>query len=798
VEKDWRKKWNDLRGRAERAFAVASSWFEGRRLGDFVPDRTLRRRKTVSRFLYCGVFAALSAWILTSPGPRPIQLPTIQAGEIADLNIYAPLTVDMQLRDPAPAKREELARQVAPIFDYDDNLLDVWLQNWREAFRRLRNEYYAKSARAAEDGPVAIEKIERRIEEITGQRLPTKILLYLHQQRFDEDIERTFVELAQPLLRKIIAKDDLFPSYYSTGIVVRQLNQGLNETRIYDLSRIWSLETARDLLRNLHLSRRPKKPDRRYELEARTVELVQTALIPNLTFNDAATQKSIAAFVGGTKQPMQSLRRGEVFIRRGERVTEQQAQMLEDLRQLMEPRARFRVFLFSFAILFIFLSALLRFDITRRSFWRLPLKDALLFAAITLVTFLSLKYALPFLRIFFSQFGVAFGVEYLMPVAAGGLIVHLLMGKETAYAYALLMGIGAGLLLDRSFFFSLWAFAVTVTAIQSIRSCKQRTDLYRCGLTSGTVGALLVIAFAALHVLGHQKFELKPLAVSVFLSFLSGLFAAGLTASIVPIVEALFGYTTNLKLLELANFNHPLLHELMMKAPGTYHHSVIVGSLAEIAADRVKANALLARVSAYYHDIGKMTKPMYFIENQAPNNNPHDHLAPSMSAKILHSHVKHGVRMGREHQLGSTIIDVIEQHHGTTLTSYFFSKAKRNEKPDDPVRENEFRYPGPRPQTREAAIVMICDSCEAATRSIPDPSPQKIQSMVGGIIQKRLLDDQFDECDLTLADLKLIEESVSRTLVSLYHHRIEYPGQPQAQPTATVTPIPIPGDASRS
>lgn len=798
MEKDWRKKWNDVRARATRAFVVASGWFEGRRLGDFVPDRTLRQRKSIARFAYSALFAALAAWILTGTGPRSINLPLIQAGEIADVNIYSPLTVDMELREPAPAKREELARQVAPVFDYDDNLLDAWLQNWKEAFRRLRNDYYAPGTPVVEDGSM-LEKLEKRVEELTGQKLPGKDLLFLHQQRFNEGIERIFVRSAEPLLRKLIAKDDLFPSYYSTGIVVRQLNQGLNETRIYDFSRIWSLENARDFLRNLYLSRRSKKVDKRFDVEARTIEVVQAALIPNLTFNAAATQKNIATFVGGTKQPMQSLRRGEIVIQRGERLTEQQAQLLEDLRALLEPGARFRVFLFSFVILLMFLSALLRYDITRRSFWRLSLKDAVLFAAITLFTFISLKYALPYLRIFFVQFGVTFGVEFLMPVAAGGLIVHLLMGKETAYAYALLMSIGSGLLLDRSFFFSLWAFAVTVTAIQSIRSCKQRTDLYRCGLTSGTVGALLVVAFAALHVLGHQKFAIKPLAVSVFLSFLSGLVAAGLTASIIPVVEALLGYTTNLKLLELANFNHPLLHELMMKAPGTYHHSVIVGSLAEIAADRVKANALLARVSAYYHDIGKMTKPLYFIENQAPNNNPHDHLAPSMSAKILHSHVKHGVRMGREHQLGETILDVIEQHHGTTLTSYFFTKAKRNEKPDDPVREVEFRYPGPRPQTREAAIVMICDSCEAATRSIPDPSPQKIQSMVGGIIQKRLLDDQFDECDLTLADLKLIEESVSRTLVSLYHHRIEYPGQPQGQSTAgTVTPLPLPGDVSRS
>jgi putative nucleotidyltransferase with HDIG domain len=265
---------------------------------------------------------------------------------------------------------------------------------------------------------------------------------------------------------------------------------------------------------------------------------------------------------------------------------------------------------------------------------------------------------------------------------------------------------------------------------------------------------------------------------------LSGLLSAILTGTLIPLMEALFGYTTSLKLLELSNFNHPILHNLMLKAPGTYHHSIIVGSLAELAADRVKANSLLARVSAYYHDIGKMGKPLYFIENQSPSNNPHNDLSPSMSAKILFSHVKNGVRLAHEHNLGEDITGIIEQHHGTTLVSYFFNKAKHRENTElDTVQESDFRYPGPKPQTREAAIVMIADACEAATRSIPEPTASKIQTMVQNIINKRFLEQQFSDCELTLKDLQIIEECFSRTLTSIYHHRIEYPGQKQALET---------------
>jgi putative nucleotidyltransferase with HDIG domain len=314
-----------------------------------------------------------------------------------------------------------------------------------------------------------------------------------------------------------------------------------------------------------------------------------------------------------------------------------------------------------------------------------------------------------------------------------------------------------------------------------VGDCRSRNDLFKCGAWSGFSAALVIMAFGCVQSLGFKETPWVSIFASSFFCFFSGILATVITSFLIPFFESIFGYTTSLKLIELANFHHPLLHSLMMKAPGTYHHSVIVGSLAEIAADQVGANGLLARVSAYYHDIGKMNKPLYFIENQSPGNNPHDHLQPSMSAKILFSHVKTGVRMGRDYRLGNRVVDIIEQHHGTTLTSYFFNKAKELEEPSlGKVEEAHFRYPGPKPQTREAGIVMLADACEAATRSITDPTPGKIQAMVHHIITKRFLEEQFSDCELTFKDLQIIEVQFTRILVSLHHHRIEYPGQKSA------------------
>jgi len=256
-------------------------------------------------------------------------------------------------------------------------------------------------------------------------------------------------------------------------------------------------------------------------------------------------------------------------------------------------------------------------------------------------------------------------------------------------------------------------------------------------------------------------------------AFLGGIGAGIITAGIAPIVEIAFGYPTDITLLELANLDRPILRRLMIEAPGTYHHSVIVGSLVEAAASEIKANPLLAKVCGYYHDIGKIRKPLYFIENQVDGKNKHDKLAPSMSSLILIAHVKNGVEIAKEHKLPQIIIDNIRQHHGTSLISYFYDKAKQL-KGEDAVKIDNFRYPGPKPQTREAALVMLADVVEAASRTLENPTPARIRGLVQNLINKIFSDGQFDHCELTLKDLDNIAKSFNKILNGIHHHRIEY------------------------
>jgi hypothetical protein len=228
--------------------------------------------------------------------------------------------------------------------------------------------------------------------------------------------------------------------------------------------------------------------------------------------------------------------------------------------------------------------------------------------------------------------------------------------------------------------------------------------------------------------------------------------------------------------LELANLDKPILKDLIVQAPGTYHHSIIVGSLAEAAAKAIDVNPLLARVSAYYHDIGKIKKPLYFSENQGGKGNPHDKLSPSMSSLILNAHVKDGVELAKRQKLGKKILDIIQQHHGTSLVSFFYQKAKEKGNPGvESINEKDYRYLGPRPQTKEAGIVMLADAVEAASKTLSEPTSSRVKGLVSRIINNIFTDGQLDDCELTLRDLHYIEESFGRILTGIFHQRVEYP-----------------------
>lgn len=358
------------------------------------------------------------------------------------------------------------------------------------------------------------------------------------------------------------------------------------------------------------------------------------------------------------------------------------------------------------------------------------------------------------------------------PLVAAGMLWAIFVNPRVALLLTFATGATlAALAQPFSIPASLAAWAATFVGIEAAGRVQQRFDLAKAGLWAGAMGAWVTTMTA--WWLGQSWVAWSP---HLWAALGSGVGGAILVVGLLPYLEGLTGITTTFKLLELANPSQPLLRELQLKAPGTYHHSILVGNLAEAAAEAIGADALLVRVGSYYHDIGKTKRPYFFIENQLGMANQHDRISPRLSALVITAHVKEGLDMAREAKLPAAIQDFIATHHGTSLVSYFYHQAVQAEGARQVVEEH-FRYPGPRPRTKETGIVMLADGVEASCRSLKNPTPDQIEQMVRKIVDKRLGDGELSEAPLTLKEIEVASAAFVRVLSGLFHHRIEYPDQ---------------------
>jgi len=385
-----------------------------------------------------------------------------------------------------------------------------------------------------------------------------------------------------------------------------------------------------------------------------------------------------------------------------------------------------------------------------------------------------------FTAVFVQKFSIS---EFAIPITIAAMTMTILFDSKIAFIGAATITLIVGAQLRGSLDFIIASIFVNSFAIYSVRKLRKRSQVFQA-IIYILLGYIISIGVTELLKYSSVTEMTDNLIYAGLNAFLSPFFAYGL----ISLLELVFGITTDLTLLELADFNHPLLKALSKEATGTFTHCVTVGNLTEAAADSIGANSLLARVGAYYHDIGKITKPEYFIENQAYDSNKHDNLAPNLSALIIINHIKEGLRLAKEYKLPKAIMDFIPSHHGTTRVEYFYNKAKEKSSGDSAINENDFCYPGPKPQTRETGILMICETVEAASRSLERPTLGNIEKLIDSIIDKRLQQGQLDECPLTFADLKKIKGDIKTNtgilpiLKGIHHLRVEYPGQDKEIP----------------
>lgn len=362
--------------------------------------------------------------------------------------------------------------------------------------------------------------------------------------------------------------------------------------------------------------------------------------------------------------------------------------------------------------------------------------------------------------------------SFAIPFAAAALLVVMLVDTQLAFLTGIVTALFAGMMAPTGIQTAVYALISCAAAIYGIGRYRERQFVTLAGLFVGMVNAVMALALLAY---AEQPFTLNTILLAIACGFVGGLLTAVFAAGGLPVNESLFGILTDVKLLELSNADLPVLGQLALRAPGTNQHSHAVGQLAEDACRAVGANPLLARIGALYHDIGKVAAPEYFVENQQ-GDNPHDHMRPTQSARIIISHVTYGQKLAKEINLPKKIADFIPQHHGTRTLHFFLRKAQSQAKAGEAIDEKDFRYPGPKPQFKEAAIMMLADSCEAAARSLARPDPENIRAIVVKIVDAVITDGQFDECDLTLKELTTIREAIIGALTAIYHARIDYPG----------------------
>lgn len=710
------------------------------------------------------IIIALSMLLL-----RNYQRPNVEplpVGAVATSDIIAP--EDLKAEDTTETKRlrAQAAASMLPVFDYH-----------QKATRDVRNSVEKMFKAGREAAPDASpEQLRELIEEASDIILDDEQVNVLKDYRFNTELERLMIDrLESVMMAGVINTRSQLNRLGAPGILRRDTNTGA-EIAVTDLGNIRDLITARAALR----SERVEWPAEYSAADRRVFgEILDRApIIPNLVHNTEETEARKKKAYDDIAPITVAVEKGKPIVVRDETVTPVKADLLKTASRSRPVGQRAIEFAGTVVIVTLLLLVLWQY-LARYQRRHLRVRRHFLLQVATFVITLGVA------RLFFTlssamgqwaetiPFNSQIGYKYLAPLAVGAVLVTILTDAHAAFVFSAILTVFVGV-LSGNVHLAAYTLVASAGAIYHLQSCRDRTALVRAGLWIGLVNAAAALA---LDLLGANDPNLLLVLFDAFCGFMSGVIAAMVASILLPLFEWLFEITTTFKLLELSNLNLPLLKRLAEHAPGTYHHSIMVGLLAESAAEAIGADALFARVACYYHDIGKSVRPSYFVENQTYMENRHDKLSPKMSSIVLANHVKQGIALAREYKLPPRIVAIIPQHHGTGLMKFFYYKARQAaEDSDSAALENEFRYPGPKPQTKEAAIIMIADSVEAAARTVDEPTPTKLRNMIDMIITRIRDDGQLDECDITLRELRLVAESFVKTLMGIHHHRIAYPG----------------------
>jgi putative nucleotidyltransferase with HDIG domain len=687
-----------------------------------------------TRFLIgCGILVTLTTLLLINDYSSSFN-ESYKEGEVLARDIVSPADISAVDLEETERRKAAARESTRPVFNFDSSRAETSVQSFRADWEETQKQISPNKNSFSE---ADLDRLASIIREVGGGCIYD-----------DNDAER--------LKKDILLFDPRNPGAQTI------------------CTRMVSLSAARQSLELRILGLPGWSAEQKLALTAALRPLIR----PNVVLDQAATAAAREAAASQVQPLVITLKRNQVVGRGGDTVTPNMLAHIEAIKKVGQQSRRWPNILGLLVVVIAVYWAAWKFAEHRRSSALSISKErafALVGSAILVQT------ALMKVGFIFGD-GVAARMQaplndpvlwnFAIPFAAASLLVAMLVDTQLAFLAGMITALFAGMLAPGGMQKALFAMVSCSAAVYGIGRYRERQSVTLAGLLVGAVNAVMAIA-----LLGYsgQPLTFKTFLLAMGCGIAGGLLTAVFAAGGLPINESFFGILTDVKLLELSNADLPVLGQLALRAPGTNQHSHAVGQLAEDACRAVGANPLLSRIGALYHDIGKLAAPEYFVENQQ-GDNPHDRLRPYQSAKIITSHVTYGARLAKEIGLPQKIADFIPQHHGTRTLHYFLRKAQAQAKPNETVDEADFRYPGPKPQFKEAAIMMLADSCEAAARSLARPDPENIRTIVVKIVDAIISDGQLDQCDVTLQELTTIREAMISALTAIYHARIDYPG----------------------
>ncbi len=734
-------------------------------------DTPLDQRDLQRFFLWLGVGILAALLVVDVPGGSSGDL---RVGSVAPRTVRAPFAFTYPDFAAQEEAREEARATAEPVYVYQPGKLTDGLGRIERAFAAGREALETRQGEAEEVPPLTEEQSLHIMEAFLGP-LGVAVGEGAVRALIDDSFALPAEDMAKRWLRQamqdryIVASRDQLPAD-RRPILLRVPGDDQQTTleRFSDLERMLIPEEVRN---QIALGPTPQTDA--------AASVARALVTPNVWRDPVETAERAKAAADEIPLEVERVEEGEALFREGQVLTASDIDKYRALQAHKQGRNLPKELGVTAAFVLLLLSALFAFAATHLRGFSTRVRDISAAGGLLVaVTFAArvVEAAAPLLANQLDFLPDPDALFYLVPVGGAVMLVRLLLGASWTVVFAMAASVMAGLVFDFDALYVVFFLISSVAAASAVVHTRERIAIIRAGAVVGAINAVTVLV---VHLL--RSFTLPvaeqvgdDLALwSMGAAFLGGLGGGFVVLAMLPLLESM-GFVTDYRLMELASLNHPLLRKLMLRAPGSYHHSVVVGTLAEAGCEAIGANALLAKVASYFHDIGKSLKPQYFIENQRSSVSPHAKLDPHVSARIIIQHVTDGGRLAREHNLPQPILDNIYMHHGTGLLQLFYNQARENADNPDQVDIRDFRYPGPKPTTREAGVIMLADKLEAATRTLRRPDERNIRALIGRIVNSVIADGQFSECPLNLKEIQKITETFVQVLLGIYHQRIEY------------------------